>query len=24
MSCAVRKDAGDDPDMTDGLEIFPG
>lgn len=22
VSCAVRKDAGDDPDMTDGLEIF--
>lgn len=22
LSCAVKKDAGDDPDMTDGLEIF--
>lgn len=22
VSCAVRKDAGDDPDVTDGLEIF--
>ncbi|MEY8532174.1 cobalt-precorrin-5B (C(1))-methyltransferase CbiD [Blautia pseudococcoides] len=22
VSCAVRKDAGDDPDMTDGLEIY--
>lgn len=22
VSCAVRKDAGDDPDMTNGLEIF--
>ena len=22
VSCAVKKDAGDDPDMTDGLEVF--
>lgn len=22
LSCAVKKDAGDDPDMTDGLEVF--
>lgn len=22
VSCAVKKDAGDDPDMTDGIEVF--